>query len=66
MFGMWWYYQRVIIAFLIWTAVWGYFFVTRKYRFSLKALFVILTGYAVLAALAGGFIRGWTAYTGQP
>lgn len=63
---MWWYYQRVIIAFLIWTALWGYFIVTRRYQFGLKTLFVILTGYAVMAALAGDFIRWWTAYTGRP
>jgi hypothetical protein len=52
-----WYYDRLAAAFLIWAALWAFLIFSRRVQFSLRVLFIIVTGFAVLAAIAGCFIR---------
>jgi hypothetical protein len=52
-----WYYQRVIAAFVIWAAFWAVLICSGRVRFTLRVLFIIVTGFAVMSAIAGDFIR---------
>ena len=56
MLSLWWYYWDVALAFLIWGGLWFWLISRRKARFSVRTLFVIITGYAVMAGIAADFI----------
>jgi hypothetical protein len=53
----WWYYREVALAFLIWALFWVWFLWRRRWHFSVRLLFVIVTSFAVMAAIAAWFIR---------
>ena len=52
-----WYYRDVALAFLIWSLFWVWFIRRRRWQFSVRLVFVIVASFAVMAAIAGAFIR---------
>ncbi len=53
------YTERLAVAFLIYAALWACLLLSRQVRFSLRVLFVMLTGFAILAAIAAAYIRAY-------
>jgi hypothetical protein len=60
------YVDRLVIAFLIYGALWACLIVSRQVRLSLRLLFVILLGFAILAAIAAAYIRAYERLLAPP
>jgi hypothetical protein len=55
--GFGWYYQHVALAFLLLASLWVWLIRRRQTQFSTRLLFIIVTSFAVIAAIAGSVIR---------
>jgi hypothetical protein len=45
-------YVRMVLAFLLWAGIWTWLIRRRTAKLNLRTMFVILTGFALIAALA--------------
>ena len=57
--------KLLAVLFLLWTALWAWLLYKRRPKLSLAKLMIIVSGYAVLAGLAGPTGQWWMIHLQQ-
>jgi hypothetical protein len=57
--------RLLAVLFLLWTALWAWLIYKRRPKLSLAKLMIIVSGYAVLAGLAGPTGQWWMIHLQQ-